>query len=455
MKTNNSLFNDFSKVSTKQWKQKIQFDLKGKDYNEHLVWESLEGIKVKPFYNSEDIVTIQNLSSPSKTWHIAQTIYAGNAEIANKKAINALNKGAESIIFTIPSDTVHIEILLKNISLETTIVYFDFTFLSSAYITKFIALQKETTAGIFLNFDIINNLCKTGNWYTSLENDFAELLTLINKSKSITIDTTLYQNAGANTIQQLSYSLAHANEYLNRIPEAILPNITFTFKIAIGPNYFFEIAKIRALRILWKTVAQAYNANSTCHIIAIPSKRNKTLYDYNTNMLRSTTESMSAILGGANAVCNLPYDAIYHKSNNFGERIARNQLVILKEESYFDKTTNPADGSYYIENITKQISEKALDLFKNLEKAGGFLSQLKSGAIQKKIKESAQKEQDLFDTKKEILVGTNKYESSLDKMKGNLEIYPFAKNKPRKSILEPIIEKRLAEVIEQKRLEDE
>jgi methylmalonyl-CoA mutase len=164
---------------------------------------------------------------------------------------------------------------------------------------------------------------------------------------------------------------------------------------------------------------------------------------------------MSAILGGADAVCNIPYDAIYHKTNEFAERIARNQLIVLKEESYFDKTNNPSDGSYYIESLTKQLADKALELFKELEKAGGFLSQLKTNTIQKKIKESAQKEQDLFDTKKEILVGTNKYQSSLDKMKGDLELFPFTKNKPRKSSIEPIIERRLAEELEQQRLENE
>jgi methylmalonyl-CoA mutase len=172
-------------------------------------------------------------------------------------------------------------------------------------------------------------------------------------------------------------------------------------------------------------------------------------------MLRTTTESMAAILGGADAICNMPYDAIYHKTNEFSERIARNQLLVLKEESYFDKTTNPADGAYYIESLTQQLAEKSLNLFKEIEKAGGFLKQLKENTIQKKIKESAQKEQLLFDTKQEILVGANKYQSTLDKMKGALEIYPFVKNKPRKSVIEPIIERRLAEELEQKRLEDE
>tara|TARA_R110000868_G_scaffold14075_14_gene65790 strand:+ start:4390 stop:5757 length:1368 start_codon:yes stop_codon:yes gene_type:complete len=455
MKNSDPLFNNFSAVSAQQWKQKIQFELKGKDYNESLVWESLEGIKVKPFYTSEDSTELDLQPKKSDSWRIAQAIFGGNAEMANKKAIKALDKGAESILFTIPSADIEIEALLKNINLETTIVYLEFQFLSIDYVSKVFKLQKESNAGLFLNFDIINNLCKSGNWQYNLEKDFELFSELIKDSKNLTVDAALYQNAGATNVQQLAYALAHANEYLNRIPESIVPNSTFIFKIAVGPNYFFEIAKIRALRILWETLASEYKANTTCHIIAIPSKRNKTLYDYNTNMLRTTTECMSAILGSADAVCNLPYDAIYHKNNEFGERIARNQLVILKEESYFDKTANAADGSYYIETITKQLAEKALALFKDLEKAGGFLSQLKSHAIQKKIKESAQKEQDLFDAQKEILVGINKYASPLDKMKDAIEIFPFVKNKPRKSVLEPIIERRLAEGIEQKRLKDE
>ncbi len=136
------------------------------------------------------------------------------------------------------------------------------------------------------------------------------------------------------------------------------------------------------------TLASEYDVNTNCRILATPSKRNKTIYDYNVNMLRTTTECMSAILGGANTICNLPYDSLYHKSNEFGDRIARNQLLVLKNESYFDKVNNPADGAYYIESLTEQLAEKALDLFKDIEANGGFLNQLKEGTIQRKIKES-------------------------------------------------------------------
>jgi methylmalonyl-CoA mutase len=172
-------------------------------------------------------------------------------------------------------------------------------------------------------------------------------------------------------------------------------------------------------------------------------------------MLRTTTECMSAILGGANSIANLPYDALYHKDNEFGDRIARNQLLVLKHESYFDKVSNPADGAYYIETLTEQLAEKALLLFKEIEEKGGFITQLIEGNIQKKISESATKEQELFDTGKEVLLGTNKYPNKNDKMKHDLELFPFLKQKPRKTLITPIIEKRLAEKLEQERLAQE
>ena len=262
----------------------------------------------------------------------------------------------------------------------------------------------------------------------------------------------------------MAYALAHANEYLNHFDNVTLSavegsnsqqSLEITFKVAVGSNYFFEIAKIRALRKLYAALASEYKISETCHIIAMPSKRNKTLYDYNVNLLRTTTECMSAVLGGADTICNLPYDALYHKSNEFGERISRNQLLVLKEESYFDTVSNAADGTYYIESLTDELAEKALELFKTIEKGRGFLQQLKEGKIQQKIKESAEKEQKLYDEGKLKLLGTNYHTNPEDRMKDDLDLYPFVKTKPRKTIIEPIIEKRLAEQTEQERLKQE
>lgn len=451
------LFNEYKSVSAKAWKQKIQLDLKGDDYNEALIWNSPEGIDVKPFYHADEFKNLPETSTTKATsWKICQTIYVSNVEHANIKTIDVLNRGADSIKFIVPTKDISIDKLLKDIDLTSTPIHFELQFLSEEFIKKTINISSNSK--IHLNIDIIGNLAKTGNWYYNLNKDHEILESIVLNSASLqsilSIDVSLYQNAGANIVQQLAYGLAHANEYLNHFGKKVVNQINFN--VSIGTNYFFEIAKLRALQLLWKTLASEYSENvSTCHIYATPTKRNKTIYDYNTNMLRTTTECMSAILGGAHTISNLPYDSVYHKDNEFGERISRNQLLILKHESYFNKVNNPADGSYYIENLTHQMAEKSLALFKNIEANGGFLKQLKEGIIQRKIKESAIKEQKLFNNNEEILLGTNKHPNPTDKMKHDLELYPFVKTKVRKTLIEPIIEKRLAETLEQERLNNE
>ncbi|MUU77603.1 methylmalonyl-CoA mutase subunit beta [Winogradskyella endarachnes] len=456
-----SLFKEFEAVSSKAWKQKIQVDLKGADYNDELIWKTNEDINVKPFYHADEFETLAEVSNSKATqWKISQYIVVTNAENANLKAIDAINRGAESIFFKITSRDISAEILFQNIDLSKTNINVICSFLSEDYIKNLLSEvnYKTELPKITIHTDIIGNLAKTGNWYKSLNDDYKIFENIINTTQQLSVDLSLYQNAGATIVQQLAYGLAHVNEYLNHFEaskNSNLNNITVTFNIAVGGNYFFEIAKTRALRQLWSTLAAAYNLKTECNIIATPSKRNKTIYDYNVNMLRTTTECMSAILGGANIICNQPYDAIFHKSNEFGDRIARNQLLILKNESYFNKVNNPADGAYYIESLTTQLAEKALEIFKNIEANGGFLSQLKTGTIQRKIKESASKEQTEFDAEKLILLGTNKYPNALDKMKDNLEISPFLKIEKRKTLIEPIIKKRLSEKLENKRLNQE
>ena len=451
--SNTNLFDAFNPVSAKEWKQKIQFDLKGADYNETLIWESLEGIKLKPFYHADE-TNEKAIPTNNSGWSIGQVLYAGNAALANKKAKSMLQMGVESFHFAIPSNRIKIEELLAGISIEKLPIYFDFQFLDSDYIKSILQFVGDKKDTIHLNIDLLDNLGRRGNWYKNLKDDHEQLDTILklNVPNTIAVDMHHYQNAGANMVQQLGYALAHGNEYLNHT-QGKATNVTF--KVAVGTNYFFEIAKLRALRLLWQTLASEYGVALDCNIIATPTRRNKTLYDYNTNMLRTTTECMSAILGGANMVCNMSYDAIYHKENDFGNRIALNQLLLLKNESYFDKVNDASAGTYYIEEITSQLAEKALLLFKQIEKGGGFLKYLKENRIQKKIKESAAKEQKLFDDNEEVLVGTNQYVNTADKMKDTIELYPFVKKNTRKTVIVPIIEKRLAEAIEQNRLDDE
>lgn len=452
------LFSDFQEVSSKQWKQLIQVDLKGADYNEVLIWKTNEGINVKPFYHADEFESLPDVSNTKATeWNICQTIFVANVEMSNKKAVDAIERGAESIKFILPTEDIAIKDLLVNINLSDVTIYFECQFLSSEFVKQFNFFPSKEH--IHIQTNIIGNLAKTGNWFTNLKDDHAHFEAIIKETNAFSVNASLYQNAGATMVQQLAYSLSHANECLNHFDKVIesetKQSFQVTFNVSVGTNYFFEIAKLRALRQLWSVLAAEYGFNKNCQIIATPTKRNKTLYDYNTNMLRTTTECMSAILGGANTICNLPYDAIYHKDNEFGERIARNQLLVLKHESYFNAVNNPSDGAYYIESITDQMAEKALTLFKDIEANGGFLHQLKEGTIQKKIKESAAKEQEQFNKGEIILLGTNKHPNKNDRMKEELELYPFIKMNPVKTLIEPIIEKRLAETLEQNRLKAE
>lgn len=448
------LFQEFEPVSSKQWKQQIQYELKGADYNETLVWESPEGIKVKPFYHTDESDIKYSVSTAATQFNIVQNIFVHDVAKSNKRAAEVLHRGAESIRFTFENESVSIADLMQNLPLKNTTYFFYLPFLSIDFVTKVNDFATKNNANIILQIDPVGQLAKDGNWFENLDSDFGKLNQIASKTALpfLNISSGVYQNAGANMVQQLAYTLAHVNEYFNRVKPLPQP---ITIEVAVGTHYFFEIAKLRALRLLFNTLAKEYHHNADCHIIATPTKRNKTLYDYNVNMLRTTTECMSAILGGANSIANLPYDALYHKDNEFGDRIARNQLLVLKNESYFDKVNNPADGAYYIETITEQLAEKALLLFKDIEANGGLITQLIEGTIQRKIGESAAKEQELFDSGKEILLGTNKYPNKNDKMKHDLELYPFVKQNPRKTLITPIIEKRLAEKLEQERLSQE
>ncbi len=448
----NFITQDFEPSSAAAWKQKIQVDLKGADYNETLLTKTFEGITIKPFYHLDNFEKL-NIPVSDGDFRICQKIVITTENEANAKALDVVIRGANGLKF-VAKKPFNVKVLFNNLLNRHIEFHFQLEFLSEEFVNELTELLQNET--VFYNLDIVGKLAKSGNWYRSLKQDFNTLENIIKNNSSkfmISVAVDIYQNGGANIVQQVSYALAHANEYLTKFGGDIANKIQFNF--AVGSNYFFEISKIRAFRYLFNLISHEYATNGNAVIYAEPSLRNKTIYDYNVNMLRTTTESMSAILGGANTVSNCSYDVIFHGSNEFGERIARNQLLVLKEESYFSNAQHVATDSYYIESITKLIAEKALTLFKEIEKSGGFLHQLKEGTIQRKIIENAQKEQAQFDSGELVLLGTNKYTNEQDKMTHELQVNPFVKNNPQKTLIIPIISKRLAEKLEQKRLKDE
>ncbi len=440
------LSNDFDSVSAKAWKQKIQFDLKGADYNDTLLSQTSEGITIKPFYHQDNF---EKLAIPvnENPFKVSQTIELKDVVEANDFAKKAATSGVENLRFNCAKNfdiSAIVEGISKTVELQFVMRFFDPEFIKN--------LNEELDGYNFSVFiDPISRLTRIGNWFTSKDEDFKSLRELLEKKQiQLLVDASIYQNAGANIVQQMTYALNHAVEYLNHFK---VSDIQFEF--AVGSNYFMEISKFRAFKYLFQQIAKEYEPEITPTIFATPTRRNKTLYDYNVNLLRSTTECMSAILGGAHYVSNMAYDTVFKKSNDFSNRIGKNQLLILKEESYFNQSDLITRDSYFIESLTKQLAEKALNLFKDIEAHGGLLSKLFDGTIQRKIRESNKSEQEKFDSGELVLLGTNKFPNEVEKLNDSLELAIKKKKKPRKTLIAPISPKRLAYQVELKRLKDE
>lgn len=422
------LFDDFKEVSHQQWYDKIFADLKGADYNEALVWNSIEGIAVQPFYNQEDLTSNisknYDLSSTSNNLEIKAQVTITSIDEANVKALYLLSKGANSIQFNgkISSQT-DFDNLLKGIDIEIITIHFynatpklTFDLLSSACKKRQIDVNKLNGS---ISFDSLGELLTTGNWNVDEKTDFEELFqinSISSKLKTITINGLNFNNAGATSIQELAYSFSQAIEYLNYLTEneldihVLATKIQFNF--GISSNYFFEIAKIRAAKILWKLILQEYHVtNQEIYIHSTTSKTNYATFDAHNNILRATTEAMSAVIGGSNSITVIPFNVNYENTSDFSERIAINIQHILKEESFLDKVSDAANGAYYIESLTDGMVEKSLQLFKEIEQKEGFLNNIKNGFIQESIHEVAKLKQQEYITGKRTLLGVNKHQN--------------------------------------------
>jgi methylmalonyl-CoA mutase len=451
------LFTDFPPVTTEQWEALINKDLKGADYERKLVWHTREGFKVKPYYRKEDLEKLGYLDvfpgdfpfvrsgrKKENNWFVRQDIMVTDIKEANKKALEILMKGVDSLGFVLDQNKKpaigDIERLMENIYSEIVEVNFNCGRQAPKVFDIYLELVKKYNRDLHkihgaVNFDPIASLMIGGNFYESEEADFNACAQLIEASRhvphfrTLSVNATYFKNSGSNIVQELAFAMAYGNEYLSRLTEkdisinSIAPNIKFHF--AVGSSYFLEIAKIRAARFLWAKVVNAYGPSEAeitrTHIHSVTADWNKTLYDPYVNMLRTTTESMSAIIGGTNSLTVKPFNAIYEKPSVFSERIARNQQLILKEESYLDKIVDPAAGSYYIEQLTDSLIGEAWKLFLEIEDAGGFVAAFKKGIIQKQINESAADRNKAIASRKEILVGSNQYPNFNESIDSHIE----------------------------------
>lgn len=455
--TDPKLFQEFPPVSTEEWENLINKDLKGADYEKKLVWKTDEGFKVRPYYRAEDLETIDYLNTipdsypftrgdkkDNNKWEVVQEVNESDPETANKMALDALKKGATMITFNAKeiNSPEKMATLLTNIDLNRFGIRFNHSANYENLTTLFIdflnkeGIDKKIVRG-GIDFDPIIYFLKKNNFYRSQEEDLAQINTIFNLTADmpnfhiVNINGLAIHNAGATIVQELGYALAIANEYFAYTTEQgiaiekMAPKMEIS--LSIGSNYFMEIAKLRATRLLWATMVEQYQPTCDCfttlHINSIASSWNKTLYDPYVNMLRSTTEGMSAAIGGTDAMTLKPFDTVYKGDNEFSGRISRNVQIILKEESFFDKVADPAAGSYYIENLTDTIAEHAWQLFLSVEAAGGILPLIKNGEIKTEIEKSCQKRDMDIATRKSILLGTNQYPNINESMHDKIEKY--------------------------------
>jgi methylmalonyl-CoA mutase len=484
------LFEQFPPVTTKEWMAKIGCDLKGADFNKKLVWKTNEGFDVMPFYRMEDTENLMYINSlpgdfpfirgkkvRDNSWKVRQNLEVSDYAEANLKALDILMKGIDSLGFVITDpesvNEDNFKKLLRNIHIELI----EINFLCNGKAKEILSIIsiisgergiKPSAINGAIEADPLGRLMSKGTLCVSVETGFeylaslTESASLFSNLRTIHLNGSDFNNAGADIVMELGLAISMGNEYLSQLterglnPEPAASKIRFSF--GTGSNYFSEIAKLRAARLLWSVVQKGYNNEEggavEMDIHSITTRWNKTVYDPYVNMLRTQTEAMSAILGGADSLTVEPFDIAFRQSDEFSERIARNQQLILKEEAYFDKVADPAAGSYYIENLTALIAENSWKLFLEIEEAGGFLAALKSGLIQRKLSESAQNRKKDIATRKMTLLGTNQYPNNSESLSSSVdpEIVYAKQTTEEELIVDPIIKFRASEEYEKLRI---
>lgn len=444
------LFPEFPPVPVEKWEEIITKDLKGGDYQKKLVWKTLEGFSVAPYYSAADLKDLKHLDSApgafpyvrgtknDNDWYIHQGICIGDGDYsnANKQALELLNRGVESLGFYVDSKkTLSVEdykTLLSDIDITVAPINFCGSSLENIenlrnfvqYLDSVNADKEQVKASF--NFNPMLYLTQFGGYCKDAFEKLKECILIVKEYKGIkviSVNGYIFNQSGATSTQELAYSLAIGSEYVSNLTDLglevkeVAKRMKFSF--SIGSSYFMEIAKFRAARLLWANVIETYGTNSNCakkmDIHATTSGWNQTVYDAYVNMLRGTTEAMSAAIAGVDTLEVLPFDFAFRMPTTFSNRIARNVQSVLKEEAHFNKITDPSAGSYYIENLTNSIAEAAWTLFCSVEKAGGYIASFKEGSIQSEIKAIAASKAKNFATRRETLLGVNQYPNFLEK----------------------------------------
>lgn len=438
------LFTEFPPVPTEKWEEVITADLKGADYERKLVWKTGEGFNVRPYYRAENLEGIKFLGSQAgefpyvrgthahNRWRVHQTVSVVCPKEANAEALKILNAGVDSLGFCIASadfSAADLDTLLKDICIPA--VEITFCGEKTAHVAELVlakvekeGIAKEDVRIAFCIDPLVKGLSSKGDFCSpNGEKCIARIVELIHKTKEykhvriVTVAGQTFGNSGSTIVEELAFTLSAGHDYLVRLTDAGLDvdaaarKLRFSF--SVSSNYFMEIAKFRAARMLWANIVKGYGPAKNCackmQIHAETSRWNQTVYDPYVNMLRGTTEAMSATIAGVHSLEVMPFDASFENPTEFSKRIARNVELLLKNESHFDQVVDPAGGSYYVENLTQSIAAEAWKLFLEIEEKGGYTEAYKAGLIVERIKASAAAKDKNIATRRQTLLGANQY----------------------------------------------
>ncbi len=431
------LFDQFPAISTEEWKAKVDADLKGVPFEKKLVWRTNEGFNVQPMYRAEDIENLKTTDSlpgeypyvrgtrTDNDWLTRQEIFAETPAEANSKAVEVLGKGVTSLGFR-AKEAGDVATILNGIDLNVVEINFGCCLKKAVAVTaELVAAVKaagaEKTFRGSVDFNPFRKALKHGTEYpgdiAKVASELIEIAKDVPGLRVLAVDSVMLNNAGAYIFQELGYALAWGAEWLTLLTEAGVPvdeaAKRIKFNMGISSNYFMELAKFRAARMLWAQIVNQYKPECKCSckmmVHAATSEFNMTIFDAHVNLLRTQTEAMSAALAGVDSITVTPFDKAYKTPDDFSERIARNQQFLLKEESHLDKIVDPAGGSYYVETLTVSIAQEAWKLFLDVEEKGGFLVNVNNHAIQDAVNASSEKRHGDMARRKEILLGTNQY----------------------------------------------
>lgn len=416
--TGEKLFAEFPPVTTAEWEAAIQKDLKGADYAKKLLWKTDEGITVKPYYRSEDAAHLEfTAARPSAEWGICEEIDEQDPAAANAAARNAVARGAEEVIFTVGPEP---EVDVLTAGLEGIRTHFRANGHGLEALRAIVDfVQTRPLAG---TLDLSPVL-----W----AKEAAPLARRILQSSPgfwpFVVNCSRFAEKGGTTVQELGFGLAEAAEAMAALTstglsaEEAVRSLYLSF--AIGSNYFFEIAKLRAARSTWAQMIEAWGVSDEELRRPLIHCRtaiwNKTIYDPYVNLLRATTEAMSAALGGADSIAAGPFDETYRRPGDFSRRLARNTQIILKKEAMLDRVIDPAAGSYYVEWLTDAVAREAWKLLQQVESAGGFRKA--EQWVFEEIEKSRQARDATVASRRRILVGTNQYPNLQEKMLGEIQ----------------------------------